>query len=316
MEGRVKSSPMERKKLVTVKNIGFLEAIDQFYRYLGVLNRSDNTIQWYIQDSTLFLMFVENECGKEKLADIDKNDLRDFLASELARGISRRSIARRVSGIKNFFKFLLQQGFIHETTILSIETPKGEKKLPKVGSVDEILTLLNGAFKDTKRDIRNRAIIAFLYGTGARVSELTALNVQDVNLKTGLVKLKGKGSKERLVPSGDFVIVRLKEWLQVRGSEGEAVFTTGKGSRITARHIRNILNNSIKRASLKVSMSPHTMRHSFATHMLENGADIRFVQELLGHVNLSTTQIYTHVTKERLRSLYDRYHPHAKEEGV
>jgi len=289
--------------------------IENFYTYLQVLNRSVNTIRWYVQDCVLFLKYIEDEYGSKKFEEITKNDFRDFLACELSRKISRRSLARRVSGIKNFFRFLLKKGVISESVIVTVQTPRGEKKLPRVSSREDVFSMLKHAEGDKPLEKRNLAILAFLYGTGARVSELTGVNVGDIDFNSGLVKLKGKGQKQRIVPAGDFVVLRVKEWLDARkslhpGIEPEAAFTAKNARRLSARHIRNILNAVIRKASIRMKVSPHTLRHSFATHLLENGADVRMVQEMLGHVNLTTTQIYTHLTARRLRSVYNRYHPH------
>ncbi len=298
--------------LSDIKTSQFREELKKFHDYLRVLNRSENTISWYLQDSMLFLRFIEKDTGLRKLEEISKDQLRDFLAFELTRGISRTSLIRRVSGIKTFFRFLLKQGIIADSSIMNVRTPKGEKKLPRVTSKDEIFYMLSNSFKDSKLDKRNLAILSFLYGTGARVSELVGLNVGDINFRNGLVMLKGKGNKTRLVPAGGFVIEKINDWLSIREAYSNAVFTSLSGKRLTVRHVRNILNSIIRNASLKTSMSPHTIRHSFATHLLDNGVDVRIVQELLGHVSLKTTQVYTHVTRERLKTLYNRYHPHAK----
>ncbi len=308
---------MELEKILkSLDSRSFREYISDFYEYLNLLNRSEKTVRWYIEDTVLFLRYIEDEYGEKKLEDINKNDLRDFLALERSRGISRRSLIRRISGIKGFFRFLMQQGIIEDASIVNIETPRGERRLPKITSKDDIIALLTETFNDTKLDKRNCAIISFLYGTGARVSELIALNIEDIDFKTGLVRLKGKGEKVRMVPAGTYVISKLREWIDIRNIQSDAVFTTLSGRRLSDRHIRNIIYAAVKKALIKVPISPHTMRHSFATHMLDNGIDIRVLQEMLGHVSLSTTQVYTHVTKERLRFIYDKYHPHAEEGGV
>jgi site-specific recombinase XerD len=219
---------------------------------------------------------------------------------------------RRVSGIKSFFRFLIKQGIIEDSSIMNVKTPKAKRKLPKVTSEEQIAFILSRAFGNTKLDRRNLAIFAFLYATGARVSELIGLNKMDLDFRTGLVRLKGKGGKTRLVPAGDFAMAKISVWLDERGGDSEAVFTTLAGNRLSVRQIRNILNRALIQSEVNTRISPHTMRHSFATHMLDHGADVRIVQELLGHVSLSTTQIYTHVTRERLRRLYNRYHPHGR----
>jgi integrase/recombinase XerC len=194
--------------------------------------------------------------------------------------------------------------------------PKGEKKLPKVTPKSDLLRVLLESFGDGGLDTRNRAVLAFLYGTGARVSELVSLDRGDIDFRSGLVKLRGKGDKVRYVPAGAFALGRVKSWMGMRADRSEAVFTSLAGRRLTARHIRNILDRAIAKACLNMKMSPHTMRHSFATHLLDGGADVRAVQELLGHVSLSTTQVYAHVSRERLREQYARYHPHGDTKGA
>lgn len=305
------------KCLQLLQNTEFRDNIHGFYRYLKVLNRSEKTIEWYINDAARFLSYVENDSktprsGVINLVDINRNNLRDFLSSELLRGIERRSMLRRVAGIKSFFRYLLEQGIVEENDILMARTPKGPKKLPKIASKDDLWSLLSTAFDDTPAGRRNHAIVAFLYGTGARVSELVALNWEDIDFKTGLVKLKGKGGRDRIVPAGSYVLEALSGWLQLQGSASDAVFKALSGKRLSARHVRNILNGALRKASMTIPLSPHKLRHSFATHMMENGADIRVVQELLGHRSLSTTQVYTHLTRERLVSMYRKYHPHAR----
>jgi len=286
--------------------------VQKFSEYLRVINRSDNTVRWYVNDCVLFLRFIESQWGEIGLKDIGKDQLRDFLSHELSRGVGRTSLMRRVSGIKNFFRFLIRQEIIEDSSIMNVKTPKAERKLPKVTSEEQIASMLSHSFGNTKLDRRNLAIFAFLYATGARVSELIGLNRMDLDFRTGLVRLQGKGGKTRFIPAGDFATEKIRGWLEERGGDSEAVFTTLAGSRLSVRQIRNILNRAVLKSGMNARMSPHTMRHSFATHMLDHGADVRIVQELLGHVSLSTTQIYTHVTRERLRRLYNRYHPHGK----
>jgi len=294
----------------------FLHVLEGFLNYLKVLNRSEKTVEWYVHDAGLFLEYVQNE-GRKGLETIDRNDLRDFLAVELSRGVSRRSLMRRVSGIKAFFRYLVDQEIIAETGILSFETPKGDRRLPRVLSREQAESLLLNAGEDSILEKRNRAIISFLYGTGARVSEMVGLNVEDIDFRSGLVTLRGKGGRTRIVPAGRVAVDTINKWLLVRkfpqdvSSGGVPVFTSSSGRRLGVRHIRNIINAAMRKVGISQHFSPHGMRHSFATHLLENGADIRSVQELLGHASLSTTQIYTHVTKDKLISQYKKYHPHA-----
>jgi len=295
-----------------LKTQEYKKQVQKFSEYLRVINRSDNTVRWYVNDCVLFLRFIESQWGEMGLKDIGKDQLRDFLSHELTRGVGRTSLMRRVSGIKNFFRFLIRQEIIEDSSIMNVKTPKAERKLPKVTSEEQIASMLSHSFGNTKLDRRNLAIFAFLYATGARVSELIGLNRMDLDFRTGLVRLRGKGGKTRFIPAGDFATEKIRGWLEERGGDSEAVFTTLAGSRLSVRQIRNILNRAVLKSGMNARMSPHTMRHSFATHMLDHGADVRIVQELLGHVSLSTTQIYTHVTRERLRRLYNRYHPHGK----
>ena len=301
-----------KKIVASLENGIFRENISGYYEYLRMLNRSEKTVRWYVTDTLLFLQYIEKENEHKSLAAIDKNDIRDFIALERARGITRRSLIRRLSGIKGFFRYLMKKGIIEDSTgLLQMQMPRAKKPLPKVASQEDIVGLLSEAFADSELDKRNSAILSFLYGTGARVSELVSLNTGDVDFRTGVVRLKGKGNKTRIVPAGNFVLDKLKIWIDTRKAQCDAVFTTLSGRRLSDRHIRNIVYAAVRRALIKVPASPHTMRHSFATHMLDNGIDIRVLQEMLGHVSLSTTQVYTHVTRERLKRAYHRYHPHA-----
>jgi site-specific recombinase XerD len=294
-----------------LKTESYREGLHGFKRYLEVLNRSNKTVQWYVQDTQLFLMHMERTWNGKELSLVGKKELRDFLAHELARGISRKSLARRISGIKMFFRYLIEEGQVEDNAILAVETPRAEKRLPKTLSQEQMRILFRGIEGDRPLDVRNMALLSFLYGTGARVSELVALNREDLDLHTGLVRLRGKGGRERIVPAGSFVMERIARWFEMRHDSSEAVFTSLGGRRISERHVRNIIGATLRATALSLPLSPHGMRHSFATHLLENGADIRVVQELLGHMSLSTTQVYTHVARDRLVSAYRRYHPHA-----
>jgi len=299
-----------------VKNSVFRTQLQGYHEWLVLMNRSEKTVRWYISDTILFLRYIESEYGSRgiDLAEIGKNEMRDFIALERGRGVSRRSLVRRVSGVKSFFRYLVKRGIIEDSPIIHMEMQKTEKRLPKVSSTEDMMRLL-AVFGDSAIEKRNRAIIAFLYSTGARVSELVGLNRGDIDFKNGLVKLRGKGGKTRIVPAGRVALDRISEWLDRRKEQTvDAVFTSINGGRLSDRQVRNIVYCSVKKAALSTPASPHTMRHSFATHMLENGADLRMLQEMLGHVSLSTTQVYTHVTKERLLKAYQRYHPHAEGE--
>ena len=190
-------------------------------------------------------------------------------------------------------------------------TPKLDKTLPKFLTEQEVVQLLEAPSVEKTAGPRDRAILEALYSAGIRVSELVGLNVEDVDFISNIVKVRGKGKKERLVPVGDKAVDAIKEYLSSRKSNQRALFLNRNGGRLTDRSVRNIINKHILSTSLRMKVSPHVFRHSFATHLLDRGADLRSVQELLGHVNLSTTQIYTHVTMERLKSVYDKAHPRA-----
>jgi len=301
----------------------FRDHLQGYYEWLVVMNRSEKTVQWYISDTVLFLRHLEDEFGGRDLhwERIGKNEMRDFIALERGRGVSRRSLLRRIGSVKGFFRYLVKRGVIKDSPIIHMEMPKTEKRLPKVSPLEDMIRILAACSGDSVIERRNRAIIAFLYGTGARVSELVGINREDIDFRTGLVKLRGKGGKTRLVPAGRFTIERLSEWLERRkmSASSDAVFTSLEGKRLSDRQVRNIVYRAVQKAKVPTPASPHTMRHSFATHMLDNGADLRSLQEMLGHVSLSTTQVYTHVTKQRLLNAYERYHPHAgrerKDEG-
>lgn len=296
--------------LKLIKSSDYKNYLRRFYSYLNMLNRSEYTIKWYISDTVMFLNWIERN-GAKTIEKIDKNDFRDFLSSEMARGVKRISLARRVSAVKSFFKFLIKSDAIQGSDIISLESPKMEKKLPIVGSKDDIFKIFRKAFGDKILDKRDFAIISFLYASGARISEAATLNYEDIDFKLMVVRLIGKGRKERIVPIGQFAIKKLKNWIELAGITSGAVFTNLKTGRLTVRQIRNIVYKRVKKAMLSSHLTPHSIRHSFATHLMENGVDIRIVQELLGHVKLSTTQVYTHVARGKLKRQYEMFHPHA-----
>ncbi len=293
-----------------LKNRKFIQHLNDFYKYIKMMNRSEYTIRWYIDDNLAFLKWNEKN-GKNNLNEINKNDLRDFLAYYLTKGLQRKSAARKVAAIKAFFRYLVKIDVLNKSDILSVESPKIEKRLPSVGSIKDIEAILNKSFGDSDRDIRDCALVSFLYSTGARISEVAGLKWEDINFKSGLVRLYGKGNKERIVPIGEYTIKKLQKLFEQTKVKNGPVFVNSKGDALTVRQMRNVVYRSVKKAGLGVKMSPHTLRHSFATHLMEKGADMRIVQELLGHAKLSTTQIYTHVAKNRLKKIYDRFHPHA-----
>lgn len=282
--------------------------LDKFLDYLNIeKNYSPHTLLNYKNDLDGFLNFAQNPEPK----DVNYLLLRKYLAELRAEQHRPRTIARKLSSLRSFFKFLHREGLIKDNPTLLLMSPKLDKTLPKFLSENEVVQLIESPSLEKIPGKRDRAIFETLYGAGIRVSELVGLNIDDVDLISQLVKVRGKGKKERLVPIGDKAGAALRDYLSSRLSGSRALFLNKNGTRLTDRSVRNIINKHILTTSVHTKVSPHVIRHSFATHLLDRGADLRSVQELLGHVNLSTTQIYTHVTTEKLKNVYDHAHPRA-----
>jgi tyrosine recombinase XerC len=284
--------------------------IEKFLSYLKIeKNYSEYTIINYAFDLKTFSSFLEGKTIEE----IDHLDVRKFLADLKSKNFAKKTIARRVSCLRSFFKFLTREGYVKSNPVIGMRVPKLDKKLPLFLTVDEASRLMESPEGDYL-GLRDRAVMETLYSTGIRISELVGLSSEDVDFIGGAVKVKGKGKKERIAPIGDRALNAIKAYLNakpIKIKENKAIFLNSNGRRITTRGVRLILDKYVLKVALNDKVSPHTLRHSFATHMLDRGADLRTVQELLGHVNLSTTQIYTHVTAERLKSVYDKAHPRA-----
>lgn len=289
--------------------------IDEFIHRIKVEKQySTHTLRGYSADLNSFVEFMEGRNSDVTQAGV--RDLRAFLAALRAQGLARSTVARKLSAIRSLFKFMYRNGVIPENPAASLRTPKQEQKLPEFLTVSEIDTLMETPDTTDWTGARDRAILESLYGGGLRVSELVALDDDDVELPDGLARVEGKGKKERLVPLGGSAAEAIQNYINKRADvdlnrkDPEALFLNAiDGRRITARSIRRILRKRLQEAGLDGSLSPHDLRHSFATHMLQNGADLRSVQELLGHENLSTTQIYTHLTTRDLKDIYDKAHP-------
>ena len=287
---------------------------DKFINYLKIeKNASEHTAINYSIDLREFEKFL----GGKDISTVDHLTLRKFLAEMKAKNYSKRTIARRLAALRTFFKFLFREGHIKTNPITAITTPKLDRTLPVFLDVDKVAKLLNSPSDKTPQGIRDRAILETLYSAGIRVSELVGLDTNDIDFISGVIKVLGKGSKERVVPIGEPALKALKNYLDMRGKwidatgDKRAVFLNKSAKRLTDRTVRRIVDKYIKECAILEKISPHSLRHSFATHMLDRGADLRSVQELLGHMNLSTTQIYTHVTMERLKAVYDKAHPRA-----
>jgi tyrosine recombinase XerC len=282
--------------------------IEKFIRYLDIeKNYSQHTILNYRLDLDDFAKFV----GELALEKIDYLTLRKYLAVLKEKNLGNRSVGRRLSCLRSFFRFLTREGYLKTNPILSLSSPKQDKHLPLFLTEGEVTKLIESVFPKDERALRDRAILETFYSTGIRISELVGLDTEDIDFIGGIVKVMGKGKKERIVPIGDIAIRTIGNYLERRKKQSEALFLNKNGKRITTRGVRGIVEKYLRIVGMKQGVSPHTLRHSFATHLLDRGADLRSVQELLGHVNLSTTQIYTHLTTERLKSVYDKAHPRA-----
>ena len=286
--------------------------IDKFINYLKVeRNASDHTIINYTIDLGVFKTFL----GDRQIETIDHLALRRFLAELRAKNYAKRTIARKLASLRSLFRFLFREGYIKKNPITAISTPKLDRKLPVFLDVVKIERLLQSPSESDEAGVRDRALLETLYSTGIRVSELVGLDIDDVDIISGVVKVLGKGSKERVVPIGEPALNAIRKYLDTRAGsrvkDKDAVFLNNHGRRLTDRSVRRVVDKHIRACSMTEKISPHSLRHSFATHLLDRGADLRSVQELLGHANLSTTQIYTHVTMDRLKSVYDKAHPRA-----
>ncbi|MDO8700077.1 MAG: tyrosine recombinase XerC, partial [Deltaproteobacteria bacterium] len=248
---------------------------------------------------------------------VDIYVVRAYLAT-LTKDRKKSSIGRKLAALKGFFRYLVTMGQIEKDPLLLIRSPKQEKPLPAFLSVDDVFHLLDGITIKGALDIRDRAILEFFYSTGVRVSELVGLNWADVDFQLGIVRVLGKGSKERIVPVGETSLQTLRDYsLELRKKwnlpcKGEtAVFLNNRGKRITTRSVARVVEKHLKQSGIAVKIGPHGLRHSFATHLLNSGADLRVIQELLGHASLSTTQRYTHLNLDQLTAVYDKAHPRA-----
>jgi len=294
--------------------------VRDFFNYLeGARSASPHTIRNYGVDLREFFAFLD---GKP-LAGVDPLAIRGFLAHLKSRGHSRATLARKLAALRSFFKYLARENHLKTNPVLGVSAPKREKKLPQFLDLSEVTNLLEAPTGKTWEEKRDRSILETLYSAGVRVSELVGLNRADVDVLSGFLKVRGKGKKERIVPIGEKALHALRDYLesipQPFRQKGDGVssplFLNRSGNRLTDRSIRRVILKYAKRVCLKQGISPHTLRHTFATHMLDRGADLRSVQELLGHANLSTTQIYTHVTTRRLQEAYSQAHPRAGKKG-
>lgn len=292
--------------------------VSDFLNYLHVeKNASPLTLKSYKGDLLQFVFFLQSR--EQEQFDSDKLVLRHYLAYLFEKEYHRRSVARKLSAIRTFLKYLKRAGIITNEIWVNVATPKRPRNLPKFLYYPEILTLLSLPDLSTAAGYRDRAILELIYGTGIRISEAAGLTVDAIDFEERLIKVKGKGSRERIVPFGTKASQFLQGYLthsrpvliNREHLEEKGLFLNHLGNWLSDRGIRWIFDKYIRKASLKEGISPHSLRHSFATHLLERGADLRVVQELLGHSSISSTQIYTHITKEQLQKVYRSAHPRA-----
>ena len=296
--------------------------IGDFLDYLTIeRNVSPNTVTAYRDDIESFVSFLCNDyltLGRDQLdlKRVDHLAVRSYLAHLSRRKLARASVARHLSAMRTFFKFLVREGAVDANPARTVATPKREKHLPAVLQTSDIALLLEQPDASTTLGTRDLAWLELLYASGLRISELVGIDLDDIEPRTRLVKVRGTGSKERIVPFGTKAEVALRAYLAVRGElirdiEEQAVFVNYRGERITTRSIRRLFEGYVRDAALRAGVSPHTLRHSFATHLLNAGADLRGIQELLGHASLSTTQKYTHLNDWQLIAVYKKAHPRA-----
>ncbi len=315
------------------------EYVEKFMVYLEIeRDFSPHTLISYRGDLRQFAGFLSGSslsaCGSPALAGridlhrgripdtVDYLTIREFLAYLQERGISRRTVARKLAALRSFFRFLCREGYSPSDPTAGLRAPRLEKRLPRFLDLSQVTKLMEAPSEKTITGLRDRAVLEVLYSTGMRVSELVGLNASQIDFIGGALKVRGKGRKERVIPVGEKALEALSLYLDRRLElfrrerndiypDKEALFLNSWGGRLTARSIILIVKKYVKKISLELDISPHTLRHTFATHLLDAGADLRAVQELLGHVSLSTTQVYTHVTAAKLKKVYDKAHPRA-----
>lgn len=289
------------------------DLINKFTEYLIIDKKySENTIKAYNNDLKKFKNFVKSKT----INNIDENNIKDYLKYLNKQNNDTKTISHNISTLRSFYKFLLIEKRVNKNPMEYIELPKTKKTLPKTLSIEEIDKLLDINLTDAF-SFRNKAMLELMYSSGLRVSELVNVSIHDIDTSNCIIRIMGKGSKERIVPLGDYAIryieLYIKEYREklIKRELNDYLFLNNHGKKMTRQGFFKILKAIAKEKNIKTEFSPHTLRHSFATHLLNGGADLRSIQEMLGHSDISTTQIYTHVSKEKLKENYNNFHPHA-----
>lgn len=291
--------------------------VNEFINYLAVeRGLAKNTLESYGRDLRQYYSYLNND-RIDAVNQASRATILAYLEQLQSKGRAVSTISRNLAAIKSYYQFLVRERYLEKDPAANLESPKLEKKLPKILTIGEVEELLKQPNSFLPTGMRDKAMLELLYATGIRVSELISLNVSDVNLEMGYIKCYGKGSKERIVPLGSIAAKCVQEYVTrgrgklVRTYDEPALFVNHHGNRLTRQGFWKIIKKYAHEATITKEITPHTLRHSFATHLLENGADLRSVQEMLGHADISTTQIYTQVTKNRLKEVYEKAHPRA-----
>lgn len=294
----------------------FIDLVKDYLHFIRVERQlAANTLASYERDLTAYVQFMQKN-QKETLNDITRADIQAYLLYLRQTNKSPRTMARHISSIRSFHQFLLRERLTAQDPTVHIDLPKTTQRLPDVLSVEEVEALINAPHHNKPQGVRDTAMLELLYGTGMRITECMDLNIDQIHLTMGFVRIFGKGHKERIVPLGQSALTACERYLnearpQLLKEPTEALFINQRGKRLTRQGCWKLIKQHAQQAKLQKAMTPHMLRHSFATHLIENGADIRAVQEMLGHADIATTQIYTHVSKTRLSEVYKQFHPRA-----
>ncbi|WP_225216081.1 site-specific tyrosine recombinase XerD [Psychrobacillus faecigallinarum] len=292
--------------------------LEDYLHFLRIERQlAENTLISYKKDLTDYLKSVYEKQHLQSLSDVERQHIIIHLRDLKENGKSARTISRHISSIRSFHQFLLREKVASNDPTIHLELPQLEQKLPNFLSVEELNSLLGSISVSKPQGVRDLAMFELMYASGMRISECLNLNLEDLHLSMGFVRVFGKGGKERIIPLGGAALRACSNYIEnarpqlLKQERTDAIFINQRGKRLTRQGIWKLLNKHALMAGIKKEITPHVLRHSFATHLIENGADLRAVQEMLGHADISTTQIYTHVSKKRLKEVYKQYHPRA-----